>query len=100
MAKKIKEENRQTLNIGKKMREEAFINKGKNPHTTHKFKVSKQAVQEFKSYIEAMIERDMHEICERLFEEHQHRQAQGYKRQLQKTVLGCDVIRLWSGRCF
>lgn len=63
------------INVGKKMREEAYYGK------TY-FKVSKRAIQEEISYFNALIEAHMNSICKRLLIENRR-----------KTVLEEDIVR-------
>jgi len=68
------------INVGKKMREEAYYRDGRGQRTP--YKVSKRAIQEEISCLNALIESHMNSICQRLH-------AEGK----QKTVLEEDIIR-------
>lgn len=70
----------EVINIGKLMRQEAFLKLGpRRPKLC--FKVSKKAVQEHISYLKAKLESDVVVMCE---------QARDAKR---KTILPEDVVR-------
>ena len=73
----------ETINVGKIMRQEAWLKKGKRK--TKRFRVSPDAIQEMISYIKTGIEVNLPEICE-LAENTNH----------PNTVKDVDVVRFFG----
>lgn len=78
----------EVINVGKIMRQEAYLKQGKRGKT-HQFNVSAKAIQEEISFLVAKIEADVFAVCERYFYEAKRKHNM---KSMKKTVMADDVI--------
>ena len=80
----------EVINVGKIMRQEAYLKNGKRGKTFH-FKVSSKAVQEEISFLRAKIESDVYSACLMYYNDAKKKKKMDT---MTKTVSGDVVIRV------